>query len=482
MRFTNYYKASLLLIAFFPLSILGQIGIGTTTPNSSALLEISSQTQGVLTPRMTTAQREAINSPAHGLLVFDTDLNSFEYYSTSTTSWEKMSSKTRDNFVLVKSQADFPAVSGGSISLDENTYYEINGTVTLSASINLNGAYISGLDAAEDVLSYPGGIIFKGTAGGSIRNVTLTGAKAFEINGPGISTSSSLLLQNTTITGMTTSVGSVANIGLFFGNVVQFVNNTNGATYSNIGNLLLNNQAWFGNNQGTYEKLTGNFGLIEKVSGFSNVISGSSLGFDPTGVIGITGSAVIENVVFYGGGDYIKSTNTYTGFNFTKDWTVNCTNIPAESDNVAGGNFYYNGNLTTGFSQTISNNNAVKITGGDSSTNSTTGNSLFRFTAPSNNKLVYDGTKKRNFQINASLSVRGDVSGEYFAFIIAKKGNVITESNAIVRIENSSNIQNVSLNAIALLSSDDYIEIYTQRLVGSGNTSLSVFSENLSIN
>lgn len=142
---------------------------------------------------------------------------------------------------------------------------------------------------------------------------------------------------------------------------------------------------------------------------------------------------------------------------------------------MAGGNFYYNGNLTTGFSQTISNNNAVKITGGDSSTNSTTGNSLFRFTAPSNNKLVYDGTKKRNFQINASLSVRGDVSGEYFAFIIAKKGNVITESNAIVRIENSSNIQNVSLNAIALLSSDDYIEIYTQRLVGSGNTSLSVF-------
>lgn len=147
--------------SLFPFSILGQIGIGTTTPNSSALLEISSQTQGVLTPRMTTAQREAINSPAHGLLVFDTDLNSFEYYSTSTTSWEKMSSKTRDNFVLVKSQADFPAVSGGSISLDENTYYEINGTVTLSASINLNGAYISGLDAAEDVLSYPGGIIFK---------------------------------------------------------------------------------------------------------------------------------------------------------------------------------------------------------------------------------------------------------------------------------------------------------------------------------
>lgn len=290
MRYVCKYITVVLLLVSYPFSALGQIGIGTTTPDPSAIIDMTSQKQGVLTPRMTTAQREAIVNPANGLLVFDTDLNSFQYYNTSITSWEKMNSKTRDNFVLVKSQADFPAVSGSSITLDENSFYEINGTVVLSASINLNGAYISGLDASEDVLYFPGGTIFKGNTGGSIRNLTLSAAKAFEISGPGISSTTSLLVQNTVISG-TNGVGSISNLGFYFSNIVQFVGNENGITYSNIGNLLLNNQGWWSNNTGTFEKLTGSFGLVEKVSGFSSV-NGSAIGFDvstnpsvPNGVI-----------------------------------------------------------------------------------------------------------------------------------------------------------------------------------------------------
>lgn len=48
------------------------VGIGTTTPNSSALLDITSTTKGLLMPRMTTAQRNAIVSPADGLLIYNT--------------------------------------------------------------------------------------------------------------------------------------------------------------------------------------------------------------------------------------------------------------------------------------------------------------------------------------------------------------------------------------------------------------------------
>lgn len=53
------------------------IGIGTTMPDSSAALEVSSVTQGMLVPRMTTAQRTSIANPATGLLVFDISTNSF---------------------------------------------------------------------------------------------------------------------------------------------------------------------------------------------------------------------------------------------------------------------------------------------------------------------------------------------------------------------------------------------------------------------
>ncbi len=65
--------------------IEGQVGIGTTTPHPSAVLDLSSSTQGLLIPRMTSALRTDIVSPASGLLVFDTDLNSIAY--AADTGW-----------------------------------------------------------------------------------------------------------------------------------------------------------------------------------------------------------------------------------------------------------------------------------------------------------------------------------------------------------------------------------------------------------
>ena len=53
-----------------------QVGINTNSPDPSAMLDIDSVDKGLLTPRMTTAQRDAITSPATGLLVFDTTVYS----------------------------------------------------------------------------------------------------------------------------------------------------------------------------------------------------------------------------------------------------------------------------------------------------------------------------------------------------------------------------------------------------------------------
>jgi hypothetical protein len=51
----------------------GRMGINTDTPNASAMLDISTTARGFLPPRMTTAQRDAIATPANGLIVFCTD-------------------------------------------------------------------------------------------------------------------------------------------------------------------------------------------------------------------------------------------------------------------------------------------------------------------------------------------------------------------------------------------------------------------------
>ena len=63
------------------LSGTGQLGIGTITPNASSILDITSTTKGVLLPRMTTTQINAIAAPVEGLEVYDTTLDLKYYYN-----------------------------------------------------------------------------------------------------------------------------------------------------------------------------------------------------------------------------------------------------------------------------------------------------------------------------------------------------------------------------------------------------------------
>jgi hypothetical protein len=73
----------------------GAVGIGTTTPNSSSLLEIKSTTKGILIPRMTLVQRNAIATPATGLLIFQTN-NTPGFYYYSGTAWTAVTPKAKD--------------------------------------------------------------------------------------------------------------------------------------------------------------------------------------------------------------------------------------------------------------------------------------------------------------------------------------------------------------------------------------------------
>ena len=70
------------------------VGIGTNTPDASSMLDVQSTSQGVLVPRMTTAQRLAITTPANGLLVYDTNFDCFFYYIAATTTWQNMCTST----------------------------------------------------------------------------------------------------------------------------------------------------------------------------------------------------------------------------------------------------------------------------------------------------------------------------------------------------------------------------------------------------
>ncbi|MFT6050239.1 MAG: hypothetical protein ACI9KI_001978, partial [Patiriisocius sp.] len=66
-----FRKYFLLLLTVLPVSSLyAQVGVGTTTPDTSSILDVSSTSKGLLMPRLTTTERDNITLPATGLMIF----------------------------------------------------------------------------------------------------------------------------------------------------------------------------------------------------------------------------------------------------------------------------------------------------------------------------------------------------------------------------------------------------------------------------
>jgi hypothetical protein len=73
------------LISYFSLNQLIAQSVSISNDNnsqadSSFILDVKSDYKGMLIPRLLSIQREAINEPATGLMVFDTDSNAFCFY------------------------------------------------------------------------------------------------------------------------------------------------------------------------------------------------------------------------------------------------------------------------------------------------------------------------------------------------------------------------------------------------------------------
>ena len=84
------------VIICFQILAAQNVGIGTATPDASAQLDIASTAKGMLIPRMTQSQRNAIANPAKGLLIYQTDLDSGFYYNAgngSSGNWISLQSQ-----------------------------------------------------------------------------------------------------------------------------------------------------------------------------------------------------------------------------------------------------------------------------------------------------------------------------------------------------------------------------------------------------
>lgn len=86
LNFTNPWVIDLVTMDFNQ----NNVGIGNTSPDASAELDISSTTKGFLLPRMTSTEMSSISSPANGLLVFNTTDNKFYAYLSQEGAWQEL--------------------------------------------------------------------------------------------------------------------------------------------------------------------------------------------------------------------------------------------------------------------------------------------------------------------------------------------------------------------------------------------------------
>jgi hypothetical protein len=133
----------------------GGVGIGTLSPDSSAILELQSQSKGFLLPRMTQDQRDSISSPATGLMIYNTTDSVPQYYNGNC--WLYFTQKDCDDCVFEATLAD----TGGTI--DHTSSDSVTTTLTVtqkSGTAQSIGVNISGNLPAGVQVKYSNNPIF----------------------------------------------------------------------------------------------------------------------------------------------------------------------------------------------------------------------------------------------------------------------------------------------------------------------------------
>ncbi|MFN8252331.1 MAG: hypothetical protein U0V75_10650 [Ferruginibacter sp.] len=178
------------------------VGIGTNNPNSSAALDISSTSKGLLIPRLTTAEISSISNPAEGLMVFDIIEKIHKYYSIAN-GWRSIGLSFPTAYIGTintpllylrndNSAATVPVISarnyGNSdaiFGIGETTFSGIRGEnysngkgVSGYNSMNGHGVHARGVDGTALYADIPSGT---GIAGKFKQ--TNTAGKALEVEG-----------------------------------------------------------------------------------------------------------------------------------------------------------------------------------------------------------------------------------------------------------------------------------------------------------
>ncbi len=451
-----------LCIAFTSLSLLithAQVGIGTIVPDASAILDMQSTTQGVLIPRMTLAERDAIVAPAEGLQIYNTTNNSSDIFTGGV--WKSFSFSKESNLVYVYGLADLPTPTGSAITLDATKMYIFSGFVDISPNyILINGAGLRGTDPQKDM-------VVSNVAGAVLRSVDTSVFIENLAVAPFSSTTKAFDFSDSTGT-------KFCNV--FAGSsVVELMPSLGVGQISGFKAITMTKNYW---NISDGIKITGNVGKFTAAYCFVvGVTSGSGIEF--LAGLSIDDIDLSNNYFIYTGQTGIKvnegatvdrgrlTTNMFRGVttplagidSYATGWSMRQnTNIP---DSRAFSYIYFNDNTTS--TNLTTQGVFYKIQGITTVVNEK------RFTA-TNNRITYNEVEPITGHISVTIGAKAPANGSEYSIGIAKNGTIITAPIASMGSTTNNQSFQITLNTEVDLVLGDYIEVFIKRNSTNGST------------
>ena len=353
-----------------------QISINSdgTTPDASAMLDVTSTDKGILIPRMDSTSRKNIANPAIGLMVYDSTTNSFWYYANSD--WNNMS-----DLLFVDADGDT------KIQVEESNDDDI-------IRFDLGGTEFMRLDSGRIEILNTGSSVFIGAGAGANDDYD-DNQNIFIGDSSGYSNTAG---SNNIFQGYQSGYRNALGGGNIFQGYQSGYSNTNG--YSN----------GFQGYQSGYSNITGNFNMFKgyqsgysNTTGHYNIFQGYQSGYNNTG-----GSSNI----FQG---FQSGFNNETGDkNVSLGYESGYSNIEGDENISLGYQSGYsnttgNKNISLGYQSGYSNTTGNKnvFLGHKAGYNETGSNKLYIDNSNTSTPLIYGDFDSDSLQINGTLNING---------------------------------------------------------------------------
>lgn len=437
------------VVLFVSILSNAQIGIGTTNPDSSSILHIESTSKGMLLPRMTLDERNAIVAPAEGLQIYNLTNNSSDIFSSG--GWKSFSFSTNSNLVYVYSLADLPSPVGTTITLDATKMYLFSGFVDISPNtILINGAGLRGTDPQKDM-------VFSNVSGALLK-----------------STDTSIFIENLAVipfSATTKAYDFSDTTGTMFCNVfsgssvVEIMPSLGVGQISGFRAITFTKNFWKVTDGIKITGVVGKFAVAYCF--FENITNGSAIEF-LSGLV-IDDIDLSNNYFIYNGQTGIKvnagatidrgrlTTNMFRGVttplqgidSYSLGWSMRQnTNIP---DSRAFSFIYFNNNTTPTSLPTVGT--FYKIAGATTIVNQK------RFVA-TNNRITYLDVEPLTGKIAIAIGAKAPSNNADFSIGVAKNGTIISAPIASMAAASNNQFFQITLNTEVDVVQGDYIEVF----------------------